>query len=180
MASKVHKKGTVSPEMNMTPLIDVTFQLIIFFMLVNNIIAEEAVELVPPKLTEPQTQELGEVEKVTINIVPPSDLEGVKGLKGVSDLRTAPPAAQGVRVGVTDFPMEELESATDLLRGYVEKSGKLPDGSVKLEVLLRADARFPFSDIQPVMAAITSAGIERIKLVAYLPDEGPTAMDDWR
>ena len=63
MRSQVFKRGPVTPQMNITPLIDVVFLLIIFFMLVTNIIAEEAVEMIVPQLDDPVTRELGNVDR---------------------------------------------------------------------------------------------------------------------
>ncbi len=70
MGSQVHKRGPVSPTLNLTPLIDVTFLLIIFFMLVNNIITEESVLMHVPELDNPQTQPFDSEYRLTINLAP--------------------------------------------------------------------------------------------------------------
>src|SRR5690606_20887882 len=68
MPSKIHKRGLAKVSMNMTPLIDVTFQLILFFMLINNIASDESIKLKVPQLDDPKTQELGEVSRVIVSV----------------------------------------------------------------------------------------------------------------
>lgn len=162
--SKVHKKGTANPELNMTPLIDVTFQLIIFFMLVNNIVAAEAVQMIVPQLTDARTRELGEVEqRLVVNVVPtayqPADRKGDNVLNTDGN-------AIGVVIGMQEFPATDLLSMTNFLKEY---KARYPDGLI----LLRADAAIRYDAVQPIMAAITGAGISKINLVAYMPDKGP-------
>ncbi len=68
--SKVHKRGPATPEMNMTPLIDVVFQIIIFFMLINNIITEQTVQMFVPELDDPKTRRTEDMKKIVINVAP--------------------------------------------------------------------------------------------------------------
>ncbi len=162
--SKVFKKGAAIPEMNMTPLIDVVFQLIIFFMLVNDIVGQEAVQMIVPKLTEARTRELGEIEsRVVINIAPqpynPADRQGDAMLN--TDGR-----ALYVQIGFQQFDFNNLAGMTTFLQEF---KAKFPEG----QVLLRADAAIRYDHVQPVMTAITSAGISKINLVAFMPDKGP-------
>ncbi|MEM1099284.1 MAG: biopolymer transporter ExbD [Planctomycetota bacterium] len=158
--SKVFQRGTVKPEMNMTPLIDVTFLLIVFFMLVSNIVANESVPMVVPELSDPKTRELGEVDKVVVNIAPAS-FSGDARLDSPLD---HPGSAQFVQLGAgTRYDMGRLAGLTEALKQEVEAR---PD----VEVLLRADAALYYSQVQPVMDAITDAGVGVVNLVALMPD----------
>jgi biopolymer transport protein ExbD len=161
--SKILKRGPAKAEMNMTPLIDVTFQLIIFFMLVNNIVSEESVEMIVPELQNAKTRELGEVDRITVNIAP-MDFD--------RDSRPQPLNFEGsaakVRIGLQDYAPTDLEAITASL---TEAKARNPN----VEILLRADAAAYYETVQPVMAAITAAGISTINLVAYMPDQGPSA-----
>lgn len=162
--SKVYKKGAAMPEMNMTPLIDVVFQLIIFFMLVNDIVGQEAVQMIVPQLTNARTREMGEMDsRVVVNIAPEPYLPGDR--KGDSVLNTGGRAVNVV-IGLEEFDISNLAGMTAFLQDYKAKS---PDG----QVLLRADAAIRYDQVQPVMMAITAAGISKINLVAYMPDKGP-------
>ncbi len=166
--SKVHKRGAAKAEMNMTPMIDVTFQLIIFFMLVNNIIAEQNVELIPPDLEQAQTLELGEkVAQVVVSIEP---------LSYTAEDRKENPLnfsgeAVSVWIGSMRLPREDLATLTKELEDSVAKSPKNEKGEPLLEVLLRADCALHYAEIQPVMQAITAAKVAKINLVAYLPED---------
>ncbi|MEM8781431.1 MAG: biopolymer transporter ExbD [Planctomycetota bacterium] len=158
--SKVFERGTVKPEMNMTPLIDVTFLLIVFFMLVSNIVANESVPMVVPRVDDPKTRELGEVEKVVVNIAP-ATFSGDTRLVSPLD---HPGTARFVQVGVGDrFEMNNLAGLTATLeREVAARPG--------VEVLLRADAALYYDQVQPVMDAITAAGVGVVNLVALMPD----------
>lgn len=165
--SKTTKRGNVNPEMNMTPLIDVTFQLIIFFMLVNNVLSEETVEMIVPKLEDPQVRELDEGSRLTINIIPMAHSRS-RLTAGTDPLITEGRAEQ-VKLGALKlFPMEQagLEA---LKRELEEAKRKNP----KVEIVLRADAAANYISVQPVMEAITGAGIVRINMMAFQEGQGP-------
>ncbi len=162
--SKVHQRGPAKPEMNITPLIDVVFLLIVFFMLVNKIVAEENVEMVVPDLADPKTFELGEVDRVVVNVAP---------MPGVRD-RNNPLMWDGepayVTVSLTRFNVGDLDGITNALQAAKANNPEV-------EVLLRADSALYYEAVQPIMGAITGAGISKVNLVAFLPDEGPTPGD---
>lgn len=165
----IHKRGPKSPEMNMTPLIDVTFQLIIFFMLVNNIISEENVELKVPKLHDPQVKELGEVRRVVVNVKP--GLGGNPDDRFKGDWLDVNGAAEQVRVGQRDYYIGQDDAAiTDSLKEAVE-------ANPEVQVVLRADGATHYENMQLVMASITKAGIKTVNLQAYLPDQGPDEIE---
>jgi biopolymer transport protein ExbD len=165
--SKITKRGNVNPEMNMTPLIDVTFQLIIFFMLINNVMSEETVEMIVPKLEDPQVRELDEGSRLTINVVPMS--HSPARLQAGTDPLITEGRAEQIKLGSLKlFPMEQagLEA---LKRELEEAKRKNPT----VEIVLRADAAANYISVQPVMEAITGAGIIKINMMAFQAGEGP-------
>ena len=162
--SQIHTRGPKSPSMNMTPMIDVTFQLIIFFMLINNIVSEEAVTLTVPKLWEPKVVELGEIKRVTVNIVPAENPED--RFDEGKDPLAIDGSAVTVKVGLKDFGFNELDQVTESLKDAVAQNEEV-------QVMLRADAGTKYKYVQEVMAKITQAKIKLVNLVAFMPDEGP-------
>ncbi len=147
--------------MNITPLIDVTFLLIIFFMLVNNIIGEELVEMVIPEPQTPRTRAMTRDNRIVVNVVP---------AEGSLTSRTAAPLlfageAQSIKVGIDTFAIDDLDSVVASLQ---EARAERPD----LEVVLRADAALYYEEVQPVMTALTRAGIGTVHLAATLEEEG--------
>ncbi|MEE9405022.1 MAG: biopolymer transporter ExbD [Algisphaera sp.] len=162
MASLITSRGPVTPTMNITPLIDVVFLLIIFFMLVNNITSDESVEMVLPTLTPPHTRDLGEVSRVVVNVAPQSFTK--KGRDGFPLDHAG--HARFVKVGTgphSQFVVEDIEGITGALTALRANN---PD----IQVLLRADAALYYDEVRPVMGAITAAGIGTVNLVAYLPE----------
>ena len=160
---QVIKRGPGTPEMNLTPLIDVVFQLIIFFMLVSNIIAEESVQMIVPKLDNARTERIGEIERVTVNVLPRGYNVQDRTGEGFNPLVFSGEPL-GVKIGMTSYAMDDLAS-------MVERLEVVKNRSPKVEVVLRADAALYYGAVQQVMAAITEAGISKVHLVAYLPEE---------
>lgn len=148
--------------MNITPLIDVVFLLIIFFMLVSNIIAEESIEMIVPDLEEPQTYEL-EAETLTVSV--PLKESWVREDRDEAPL-AMPGEAGVVRLGaLRDFPsVHQLDGLTDLLK---EAKAENPE----VGVILRADSAVYYGDVQKVYKAIAEAGIGTVHMVALLEGE---------
>ncbi len=162
--SQVTEKGPKSPQMNMTPMIDVTFQLIIFFMLVNTITSTEDVEMIVPKLWEPEIKEIKDVEKVVINVkLKPTDPDAKRdGEEAWMYGHTV----EFVRIGLDTYAPEDLARMTKDLK-------EVKEGRKKIQVILRADGALHYGELQPILQHITQAGIELINIVAYMPDGGP-------
>ncbi|MEM6392031.1 MAG: biopolymer transporter ExbD [Planctomycetota bacterium] len=161
--SQVTPRGAVAPSLNITPLIDVVFLLIVFFMLVSNITSDEAVPMVLPDLVDSVTSELGDDPRVVVNIAPLPATGREFGMKG--DPLDHAGEADFVKVGsLKTFPMSQLDAMTaELARIRAER----PD----VPILLRADGALYYSSVTPVIDAITKAQIADIKLVAYLPED---------
>lgn len=161
--SKVVQRGAVAPSMNITPLIDVVFLLIIFFMLVNNIVSEETVDMILPEIDNPQTRELGDVDRIVINVAPePFTRQGREEFP-----LTHTGTASYIKVGTGSGSRFEI---TDLA-GITAKLKEVKALRPEVEVLLRADGAIYYDVVQPLMGAVTSAGIETVNLVAYMPED---------
>ena len=164
MPSQVFKRGPATPKMNITPLIDVVFLLIVFFMLVSNIVSSEAVPMIVPSLEEPRTRPMEESNRVIVSVVPQTfDRQHRSDNPLLFD-----GSAKEVRIGAMTMGMDNLASVTEHLR---QEQARNP----QLQVLLRADAAIYYDHVQPVLSAITAAGIDTIKMVAYMPEDGPVA-----
>jgi len=161
MSSKVFHRGPIKPQMNITPLIDVVFLLIIFFMLVNNIITEQSVEMIVPQLDGPTTRELDDAGRLIVNIAPAKYFYNERK----DDPLLFDGEARFIRVGLQTFDADDLEGVTEAL---AEAKDQNPD----LEVVLRSDGALYYGIVQPVMAAITRAGIDKVNLVAFMPERG--------
>ena len=147
MARKHRESAKI--ELNLTSMMDVVFQLIIFFLLVNNMSSAELPKLETPEPLESKAYMLPDRQSVTVNVIPPDEGANV---------------ARSVRVGVKDILPGNYGELTQLLKAEVEKN---PD----IEVDLRADKSIHYLHVQPVMNAITAAGIGRINLIAHTEQE---------
>ncbi len=164
--SQVHRRGPTSPQMNLTPLIDVVFQLIIFFMLVNNIITQEAIPLIPPVLENDPDLEVIPEERLVINLV----LEGREGdrPRGPDYLNVRGRVGE-VHIGaVHRFHHRETDRITAVLNHERERHEQRQE---ELRVLVRADSGTVFQDVFPVLQAIAAAQIRDVNLVAYAEDQ---------
>jgi biopolymer transport protein ExbD len=161
MPSQVFHRGPTKPQMNITPLIDVVFLLIIFFMLVNNIISEQSVEMIVPKLDEPTTRGLDDAGRLIVNIAPAEYARSER----LDNPLLFDGEARFIRVGLQTFAADDLQGVTDAL---IEAKS----ANDNLEVVLRGDGALYYGVVQPVMGAIARAGIDKVNLAAYMPEVG--------
>jgi biopolymer transport protein TolR len=184
MPSQIHKRGPATPQMNMTPLIDVVFQIIIFFMLINNIIAEQTVQMYVPELMDPQTRPIEEQKRIVVNVAPIEYVQpGEFSLKDRKDEPLEGPQrheAGALKVGTRDFRLKGANamSLQDALRGVVSELEISLADNPDVEVELRADCALYYEQVEAVMGAISQAGVKIIHLVAYLPEEQRRRSDD--
>lgn len=130
---------------NMTPMVDVVFLLIIFFMLVAQISRQRVVEVDLPTIVESVSRDIEGEGRAVVNVVPE---ERVALLGG------------DYRFGALAFDASEggLARLADALR---EAVGQNPETLV----LVRADRTESYERVYPVLRAIGDAGIGRVSLV---------------
>lgn len=148
--AKIKKRESKQVNLNLTSMMDVVFQLIIFFLLVTNFTSADLPKLKPPDLKHSEATEIDHRDKIIVNVIP----EGSSGM------------AKSVQVGSTSMLPGEMKKLTDLLKS--EKATR-----PELQVDLRADASINYEQVEPVMNAVTAAGISRINLVAFLDADNP-------
>lgn len=167
--SKVYQRGPAQLDFNVTPLIDVTFLLIIFFMVISNFITQESVNMIVPELDEPTVRRFERMDRVVVNIAP---LE-YDTIERDDDHLAWSGQPQYVKIGTKYYGMDDMNQ---MISELTEVSTSTTDarGKPQLEVVLRADSALYYGSVQPVMQAITAAGIGKVHLVSYLPQQGPT------
>lgn len=162
--AKRHQPPKQDVSLNLTSLLDVIFQLIVFFLLVTNFTSLELPEMKPPEPDNSQARETQRRERIVVNVMPEATSGRVKGVR-VGSTRNIPPGNYG--------------QLTALLEQEKEKKGS-PDSDNpedRLQVDLRADTTVHYENVQPVMNAITAAGIARINLVAKTDDTNTQPAD---
>jgi len=129
-------------QFNMTPLIDVTFLLLTYFMLASHFASAEKPDLKLPKPDHSQAAEKIQENKIIINMLYRSD--------------TSEPLLTFGPVAVAS--MAELS----------ERMANLARLNPSVEVTLRADRRLRYGDVKKVMEMIASLNLGTLQVVAEL------------
>jgi len=163
MAKRVFERGAAVIDFNMTPMIDVTFQLILFFILVGQVASDALakMELAKPEKSQAIKMEMaGSATKVIINVVSKAMVEDKKVrtfLAGQVD---------HYLVGGQPFGVGDEDAIIRVLEQELAKLPEAKRGEFFVEV--RADRRVFFSGVEPVIGAAVDAGVQRMNITALL------------
>jgi len=132
--------GTVG--FDMTPMIDIVFQLIIFFLLTNHLVQQETqIKIALPEATSGEQQEFDDnAPRVTINVQSDGQVSLGSGVVNIAEL-------------------------TDRLAEKRAASGN------SLEVRIRSDRHVPYRVVEPIMLACTKVGIWNVTFAVFRPGE---------
>ncbi|NIA21838.1 MAG: hypothetical protein GWP05_07725 [Anaerolineaceae bacterium] len=146
---------------NMTPMIDIVFNLIIFFMLVSQFyqLRVEKVTLPPAKMADPYRQKSKQYTLLVVNIVPPTD-PGDTETRVIIDGDTI----LTFKVGEDAPNMDPLIELLKSRNRAVEEEGSKP-----LNVICRAGESVTYDIVGSVMIATTRAGIKNWWVQASRP-----------
>ena len=152
------KAGNSVPEIDMTPMIDMTFQLIAFFMIITNFEntrADERVKLPRDQLAKPN--EAPRENDLVLNIGYIRDTSGVK--------QSAPLLFYG---DGENYPVLEVGPILRRERQYFLDLGKDPETAT---VVIRADAEVPTGMVQEVIKLGQEAQFSNFALKATQESE---------
>ena len=144
MKFKRNEKRKVRAAVEMTPLIDVVFQLLIFFMLSSTFVVQTSI---PIEIPESAGAEQFEQKDLSITLA--------YGTGGPED---------GGKVLVNDV---EISTWGDLTRTLADFEENQQDG----QVLIRSDGRTSYARLVHVMGIAKTVGIERFGFEARPPEE---------
>ena len=134
---KPHKRQELS--FDMTPMIDVVFLLIIFFLVSSNLVQQEsliAVDLPTTKTSRMPSSRESQTRKITINVT----------------------GEDHVFLGNRSVDREQL---LQFLTTEQTRASK------PLEVRIRTDRRVPYKTIEPVLVTCSQAGIDNVSFHTY-------------
>lgn len=158
MARRRRHREPVAIELNLTSMMDVVFLLIIFFILVTNYATADLPPLEPPEPTPSRAIDDERPNARLINVVP----QRAAPAEDATESETiALRIADHVLFLNQKYPLNEV-GLTALTTRLAEIKQAMPE----LEVDLRADRALAFDQVEPVMKAVTAAGIARVNLVA--------------
>jgi biopolymer transport protein ExbD len=155
-------------EPNMTPMIDCTFQLIIFFILTAQMANAELAKIIPPDPQRSVAEDKpGEVknDRVIVNIA---------NEYGDDPDRTDPRKASWARnykVGGKDIMPGDMDSLVDALRDRKDSAVEMGIDKDEFFIEVRADKDIQYADVEPVMRAARDADIKKMYITAIVPVE---------
>ena len=144
-ASRIHRRGPGAFEANMTPLIDMAFLLIVFFVLVSQVASAEFVELALPRPASDAAKRPDDRQRIVLNVVPARD-----------------GGAAAYKVGKREFAPDR-EGLSELVAALA----RAMKGQPGVDVNIRADRATAYSWVRPAMDAVADAlaesGIDRAR-----------------
>ena len=133
--SRVHERGPARIEANLTPMIDMTFLLVVFFVLVSTISEVESVEMELPDPTPTASTPPSDEPRSVINVIPGAEGEATSYRLNGIDLPLGPSGIDEMRRRITELYIANPE----------------------LQINLRADRRTEHRYIAPILQGITEA-----------------------
>ena len=122
--------------LNMTPMIDVVFLLIIFFLVSSHLAQQEFEgELDLPDAGTGQPVEEDQVRRMVVNVLPEQE--------------------DGRRIRVAGRSVDQAE-----LTALIDYESRQSKG--RLEVRIRSDRKVPYQVVEPVMVACARAGVWKV------------------
>lgn len=154
MAKKKNKRENDGAALDMTPMIDVVFQLIIFF-----VVTLKTAETINPDI-ELEYGKNGPQLKADEYKVPPLVIE-VRRYRTVTDFLRASGRPTGRIISINGGILT-LNQLKMVLSNTVAKRG------TNFPLLIRADKETPHEDVRAVMDACADAGVWRVSFLAMI------------
>ena len=143
---KLHRRGLDEGGLDMTPMVDVTFLLLIFFMITAAFNVQKSMQADPP---EPEDE--GAAQQMTVEEQEQNDL-----IVGISEKD---------EISLDDEPVSGIGALADALRA------RASSGDAKLSMTIEADPRCTFGVLVGVMDVGISSGMQRIRRVSRPVEE---------
>ncbi len=133
--TRLHERGPARIEANLTPMIDITFLLVVFFVVVSTISEVESVEMELPKPQPTASAPPPEQSRSVLNVLPDEEGEAI-----------------GYRLNTVEYPLGNA-GILALQNALVPMLRNNPE----LRINLRADRRTSQRHIAPLLNAIRDA-----------------------
>ena len=138
---------------NMTPMIDIVFQLIIFFMLVTDMARAQLEPVILPIASKALKEKFEDPMVLVLNLMPDGTV------------KSGGKTFWSPKMGDENKKLEDLFEARRQNKAYQEVAGK--DDWVKYPLLIRADRSTNFEHVQKIlMIATHHGGVTRVQLGA--------------
>lgn len=142
------KKHKVRAQLDMTPMIDCVFQLLIFFMLSSSFVAQTSINIEMPQAIGAS---LLEQKDLSITLAYGDDGPGGKGK--------------------IYFDNEEVETMQELTDRMSSELSRAQETGRELSVLIRPDAKVSTGRLVEILGITRSLGIQRYRIAALPPGQ---------
>ena len=162
--SMVYKSGQGQGgiEFNMTPMIDVTFQLIIFFIIAGQLKSQELAQLDLHRPFESQAIEMEKAQQdishVVVNVL---SLHGTEEPKDIDPTEIG--KARCYKISGKEIELGNVDRVVEILRDR-----RLRAGENEFFLEIRADNRVNYGYVLPIMEAAAEAQIPMMNITALL------------
>lgn len=154
---RFHKHDPYLPDADMTPMIDVVFQLIAFFMVIINFEATQADERVKlPSSDLARPSKVKPDEELVINV---GFLRDANGDPIDPDPFVFYPGDEKIRI-------PDMAARLNLESRFFQRKSKNPDAPITTTVIIRADADVPTGMIQELIRLCRESKFEKFHLKA--------------
>lgn len=169
---KSHAKGGGGVSFDMTPMIDIVFNLIIFFMLVSQFyqLKVEPVKLPPAAKADPKKEELQKYDQVVINVMPPDKTLDPRNKTTLVKI-DGKVLMRSVFGGDIPSP-DKLEAFLETRKAQADAKDR------KINVILRAGENVHYELIGRIMIATARAKIPNWWVQARRPSSKPDQDED--
>ena len=157
--------------MNLTPMIDCTFQLIIFFILVSQMTSDQLVPLIVPSPEKPQTL-VDDDRELQPGVAVVNIWSRYKGEEKLADgtKRIEDPLgtilAEGYKVQHETIEPGNIQRLAEILREKRLRHKSLHGDRLPFYVEIRADRDLGYEQILPVMRAAAHAHVDKMYMTA--------------
>jgi len=156
---------------NMTPMIDVTFQLIIFFILAGQIASSELAQLLLHRPHDSQALDKDEyrMQRVVINVVSqaPSDRTKAESISAFLAAQAREYRVSGESKAIPVMGVGSQQALVNALKRQKKaKQGDTSDDEFYVEI--RSDYRISYAQVEPVMIAAAEAGFKKMNITALV------------
>lgn len=142
-------------EVDMTPMIDVTFLLIIFFMLITKMTQDELEPVELPAAEKAEEDKSEDQKRLIINLAKGPSSGGKASYRVVVNGTDVTPARSGGKWQATGSPFEKVLIREADLKGKAFS---------ERQVLIRADKDCPYEYVAMVMGVLTKPNVKIFKI----------------
>jgi biopolymer transport protein ExbD len=157
-----------SAEPNLTPLLDVVLQLLMFFMMCVNFVTEqiqEGIKLPVSQAAKPIDKTEGDVLFINLKPYRAKDFEN-RSPEERDNLNALFKDGEPVALVVGEFPKRPADLRIWLKQTFADAQKNAKDGKVKTAIILRAHEETNYQDVYDVMTLCKVVGYSRLKLRA--------------